>query len=528
MPFSWKEAIDELAARRARAMALGGPEAVAKQHAKGKQTARERLDQLLDAGSFQEVGTLAMYHREDAFGNPMEPKPASFICGLARVDGRPVAVGANDYTVSGGTTTAVYLHRGKGETGGFIDDMAYEYKLPMLMLLEGVGAGTAPGKSFGTLPGAAEPVYPGAVYYRAIQLMSEVPCLTAILGPTAGYAAARAVLAHFTVMVKDQACVFMSGPPVVRRALGYEIDMFDLGGYQVHTRNGGVDNVADDEADAIRQIQTVLGFLPQNVWSLPPARPNDDPPDRRCDEVMSIIPENRKRAYDMRKIINAIFDRDSFFEIGRDWGRAVIQGLARIGGYPVGVVANNCMHLGGALDSQANDKQSRFMDFCNTFHVPIIYLVDNPGFMIGREAEREGVARAAMRAVQSVQFADVPVVTLHVRKAYGLGPYAMTNPARLGLRLAWPCADWGGFPAEGGVDAMFRRQVEEAADPAEMRRKAEEFLNTMTSPWPTAEHFAVEEIIHPGETRQVIYRFIEASREGMIARLGPPAHRPRI
>ncbi len=527
MSFSWKEAIEELESRRAAAMLGGGEAAIAKQHAKGKLTARERITRLIDGESWREIGTLAKYHRYDPFGTKIGETPSSFISGLAKVDGRPVAVGANDYTVSGGTTT-VYLERAKGELGGFVDDLAHEFRIPMLSLLEGAGAGMSAPKEYGGLPGSGGNTVPRASYKRPLELMTEVPCLTAVLGPTAGYAAGRAVMSHFSVMNKNTACVFMSGPPVVKRALGYDIDMFDLGGYAVHTRIGGIDNIAEDDDDAIEQVKTVLGYLPQNVWELPPIRPTGDPVDRRPDEIMAILPENRKRAYDMRRVMRAVVDRDSFFEIGAGWGRAVIQGFARIGGYPVGVIGNNCMHLGGALDAQACDKQSRFMDFCDTFHVPILYFVDNPGFMIGAEAEQQGVARSAARAMQSAQWADVPIITIQVRKAYGLGPYSTTNPDRLGLRLAWPSADWGGFPAEGGVDAMFRRQVEEAPDPEEFRRKAEEMMNRHTSPWPTAEWFGVEEIIHPGETREIVYRFLEAARVGMASRLGPPAFRARI
>jgi len=510
---------------------MGGPDFVQKQHDRGKLTVRERIEMAADAGSFTEIGTLTVRAALDALNVRQPPRPASFVCGLARIDGRPVALGGEDFTVAGGEAT-VYLDRSKGEVGGFIDDLAHEYRLPMISLLEGVGGGVerAQEAGHGILPNSPNPTHPPAAFGRPLELMGEVPCLTAVLGPAAGLAAGRAVLSHFSVMNRETACVFMSGPPVVKRALGYDIDKFELGGAQIHAQlTGGIDNIAESEEDAIEQIRTVLGYLPQNIWELPPVRPNGDPTDRRTEEVTRIIPENPRRVYDVRKLIAAIFDEGSFFEIGRDWGRTVVQGLARIGGYPVAVFASNPMVLGGALDAKGCDKQVRLMEMADLFHLPIIYLVDCPGFMIGVEAEREGIARSAMRAIQTVLAVDVPIITLHTRKAYGMGPMAATNPNKSQLRLAWPSAQWGDFPAEGGVDAVFKRQIEAAPDPVEFRRKAEALINEYVSPWGTAEAFGIEEMIDPAETRRVIYEFIAASWGSLKLRLGKqPGYRPRI
>jgi acetyl-CoA carboxylase carboxyltransferase component len=529
MAFTWDEAIKELDSRRARALELGGPAKIERQRSTGRQTARERIEAFVDPGSFKEVGTLATYERLNKDNNAVEITSSSFLSGLAKVDGRNVALGVNDYTVSGGTTT-VYLDRLKGEIGGFTDDLAYEYKIPLVSLLEGAGAGdeTAQARGHGGVPGAMSHAVPGAAYHRTFALLDEVPCLTAILGPTAGFAAGRAVLAHFNVMTKDTACIFMGGPPVVKNALGIDVDKFDLGGSHIHTRVGGVDNIAEDETDAFAQIRRVLSYLPQNVWQAPPVVVTDDPITRRNDALLQLMPENNRRPYDPRKFAREIFDRDSFFEIGANWGRSIVQGLARIGGYPVGTIISNPIHLGGALDAQSCDKQSRFMEFCDTFHLPLVMLIDNGGFMIGVEAEQTGIARAAMRAMMAVLWIDVPIVSVFVRKAYGLGPMSQSNPVKLGLKVAWPTLEMGGMPAGGEVDAMFRRQIEEAEDPEAYRREALAMLQALRSPWKTAEHFGVEEIIHPAETREYVGRFIEASWEGMTSRLGPPKRRPRI
>ena len=528
---SWDEARAELKRRRDFALQMGGEAAVARQRARGKQTVHERIDLLADPGSFTEIGTLAVRAALDALNRRQPPTPSSYVCGLGKVDGRPVAIGGEDFTVSGGEAP-VYLDRVKGEVGGFVDDLAHEYRIPMLSLLEGVGGGVerAQESGHGIIPNSRVAANPPATFYRAMELMGEVPCLTAVLGPAAGLAAGRAVLSHFSVMNRETACVFMSGPPVVKRALGYDIDKFALGGAQIHAQiTGGIDNIAESEADAIDQVKRVLSYLPQNIWEMPPIVDAGDPPDRSTGEVTKVIPENPRRVYEVRKLINIIFDRDSFFEIGRDWGRTVVQGLARIGGYPVGVFASNPMHLSGALDTKGCDKQVRLMEMCDTFHLPIVYLVDCPGFMIGEQAEREGIARAAMRAIQTALYVEVPIVTLHTRKAYGMGPMVATNPNKSHLRLAWPSAQWGDFPAEGGVDAVFKRQIDEAEDPVEFRRQAEALINQYVSPWGTAEGFGVEEMIDPAETRDYLYRFISAGWGSMKRRLGEqPRYRPRI
>jgi acetyl-CoA carboxylase carboxyltransferase component len=239
------------------------------------------------------------------------------------------------------------------------------------------------------------------------------------------------------------------------------------------------------------------------------------------DELLDIIPENRRRPYRAAKVVEAIVDRGSFFEIGPKWGRSVTAGLARMDGIPVGVVASNPSHLGGALDAAAAEKQVRFVDMCSTFHLPIVYFVDVPGFMVGPNAERGNVVRWGMRAIQSLIQAEVPVVTVHVRKAYGMAVSATSRPDGLGLRLAWPTAEWGDLPVEGGVEAGFKREIEAAEDPEEYRRLAEERMLALADPWKTVEAFGVENMIDPRDTREIVCAFLNASLTKLRTTLGP-------
>ncbi|MEE9199621.1 MAG: carboxyl transferase domain-containing protein [Dehalococcoidia bacterium] len=514
--FTWEEARKELRSRRERALQQGGPEAVARQHKGGRRTVRERLQELADEGSFFEIGTLASHDRRDAQGNKLEPTSSSYVMGLAEVDGRPVAIGGEDYTVEGGAIEVGH-DRIKGGMSGFVEDLAHEYRIPLLMCMEGVGGGVGREEKEGHAP-----LVSGHSIGRSYQLLGEVPVLAAAMGACAGVTAARVVLSHFTVMTRDTACIFAGGPPIVERALGHRVNKFDLGGAKVHTQVSAlIDNVAEDESDALNQLKRVLSYLPQNVWEMPPHIPTDDPPDRRDEILLKILPEDRRRAYDSHDVLEVLVDSGSFFEIGPDWGQALITGLARFGGYPVGVLANNPIHIGGALDAQASQKQTRFIEFCDTFHIPLVYLVDVPGFMIGEPAEREGTLRKGMRALQALIEASVPMVSVYMRKAFGMAGLATANADRLNLRVAWPTAEWGDMPIEGGVFAAHRREIEAAPNPDALRAEIEARMLEAASPWKTAEAFGVEEMIDPTETRGFVTRFIKASQGSIRTALGP-------
>ena len=515
--FTWAKAREELAARRARALEHGGEAAVARQRAAGRRTARERLAELADPGSFREIGTIAVDRSYDADGNPLEPTSTSYITGLAEIDGRPVIIGADDFTVSGGYT--VNLEQFKGHFDGYAEKLALEYRIPLLTNVEGVGGGVniQQGKGYSIVPSSM-------TFGASIALLRQVPVLAAAMGPCAGGHGARVLMSHFSVMTKDTACLFSGGPPTVERALGQKIDKFELGGAEVHTRHSGiVDNVAEDETDANSQLRRVLGYLPQNAWEMPPFVPTDDPSDRAGDALLKIVPENRRRVYDVHKVIEVVADEGSFFEIGPHWGRSLVTGLCRFGGYPVGLLANNPMQIGGAVDAQAAEKQVRFIQVCETFHIPLVYLVDTPGFLIGPEAEKAATLRKGLRAVQSMQECSVPVITIQMRKAFGMAAMATGNPARLCLRFCWPSAEFGDMPVEGGVAAAFRREIEAADDPDAYRKEIEQKLLGEASPWKTAEAFGVEEMIDPSETRSLICRYIKTVQGRIRTTLGPRA-----
>jgi methylmalonyl-CoA decarboxylase subunit alpha len=518
--FSWEGAIADLERRWQSAQELGGEDRIARQHSDGRLTVRERVERLTDR--FHEVGGLARYTERDGAGNVVTDMPSSYVCGLGEIDGCFVAVGGDDFTVRGGAAQT-YLDRLKGGMGGFVEDLAHEYRIPLLLLIEGVGgsATAADDKGHVFIPSSLS-------FTRSYELMAEVPVLTAVLGAAAGASAGRAAVSHFSV-ISEQGVAFAGGPPVVKRSLGIDVDKYELGGAKMHTTTSGlIDNLAADDDDAIEQLRRVLGYLPPNVWSLPPRGPRDDPADRRDQALLEVVPENRRRAYKMRAVLEAVADRGSVFEIGPGWAKPLITCLVRIDGIPCGMIANDPKIMGGALDAAAAEKQVRFVDFCSTFHLPIVYFVDVPGFMVGPASEQAGVLRKGMRAVGALLEAEVPIVTIHVRKAFGMATQATSNPDRLGLRLAWPSAEWGDMPVEGGVAAGFRREIAAAEDPEAFRREIEQRLRQASDPWKTVEAFGVEAMIDPRETRPLVAAFLNAAQGAMKTELGPPRRQWRM
>lgn len=516
MTFTWESALAELEKRRALSRQLGGERRVQRQKDQGRLTIRERIEAMTD--EFQEIGEFTTVDEVDANGNVIGKLPAGFVCGLGKVDDRTVAIGGEDFTIRGGAPQT-YLDRMKGGLGGFVEDLAHEYKIPLMMFVEGIGGDVTAQEDKGHAY-----LVSSMSWQRSFDLLTEVPVVGMVSGAAVGGAAARAVLSHFSVMTKDSV-IFAGGPPLVRRALGIDLTKEELGGARIATASGAIDNIAEDEADAIDQMKTFLSYLPQNVWELPPRTESEDPVTRRAPELLKIIPENRRQPYKVNKMIEAIVDTRSFFEIGPSWGKSVVTGLARMDGMPIGVVASNPRHLGGALDASAAEKQVRFVDMCSTFHIPILYFVDVPGFMVGPQAEKANVVRWGMRAIQSVIEAEVPIVTIQVRKAYGLAASATSNPDKLGLRLAWPTGEWGDLPIEGGVEAAYGRQIAEADDPARMRAQVEARMAELVDPWRTAEAFGVEGMIDPRETREIVAAFFNASRHAMKSQIHEPKRR---
>jgi acetyl-CoA carboxylase carboxyltransferase component len=511
---SWKPEADEIAQRHRWAEQLGGEESVQRHHDQGRLTIRERIDALLDTGSLQEVGKLtgtATY----ADGKVTHVTPAPYVMGVGTINSRPVAIGGEDFTVRGGSSWG--SSRRKGGQGGFIEDLAANYRIPLINLIDGAGGTVTSARRRGYT------VFPGVHgFERSVELLGIVPVVSAVLGTAAGGPAGRAILSHWSVMVRGTSQIFAAGPPVVERSLGEKLSKEELGGSRMAVDIAGtVDNGVESEAECFDAIRRFLGYLPQNVWELPPEIPCDDPPDRRDDALLKIVPRERRQPYNMRKLLGMIVDRDSVFEIQPTFGRSVITSLARMNGRTVGIIANNPMMLGGAMDAKSARKQTHFIELCDTFHIPLIFLVDVPGFMVGSQAEAAATLREGMRTVYAALQVSVPILTVVIRKCYGMAGMGTTDKIGTDFKIAWPSAEWGSLPVEGGVAAAFRREIAAAPDPAQRQAEIEAELRTLASPFLTAEAFAVEDVIDPRDTRPYLCRFLDAAQARLRTTLGP-------
>lgn len=514
----WLAEIDDLNERRRLSRLREHEEGVQRHRAQGKLLAIERVERLLDPGSFAELGSTAgtpVY--ED--GKLVAFKPAGAVMGTGRIDGRRVAVHAEDFTARGmpGRGSSTSGDARQGNKGGFAEKMAQEWRLPMVRLIDAYGANIraieGTGRTYipklGGMPGMR-------------RLMATVPVVSAVMGSIAGLPAAVAVAAHWSIMIKGQSHVFPAGPPVVRRALGMDIHKEDLGGYKVHAMKSGViDNLAENEDDAFQQIRRFLSYLPSNIWQLPPRVENGDDPNRREDELIRIIPKNRMRVYNPRRMVNLIVDKDSFFELAPFYGRSLITGFARFNGYPVGLLANDPYYIGGSLDAPASEKLTRFVDMCDMFHLPIVNFVDQPGFMVGPASEAEGTIRKGTRAIWAIEESTVPWLAIVVRKCYGVAGAAHLRYGGLEMVYGWPSAEWGSIPIEGGVEAAYRRDIDNSPDPEARRKELEQRLIDIRNPIGTAEVFGVPEIIDPRDTRPLICEFVEIARDVTATQLGP-------
>jgi propionyl-CoA carboxylase beta chain len=337
--------------------------------------------------------------------------------------------------------------------------------------------------------------------------MQRAPVVSLALGPCAGLGAGRVAASHFSVMVKGLSQVFVAGPPVAK-AIGEDVDKEGLGGWEINGRNGVVDNVVDSEAEAFATARRFLSYLPSNSDELPPVQPSNDDPKRKEQFLIDIVPKDGRTPYKPRRIIEAVCDLGSFFEIGELWGRQVVTGFARIDGHPVAVLAGDPFFLDGAWTADACDKVVRHFDLADTFHLPIVHFVDCPGFAVGAKHERAGVTRKGVRAMAAVYQAQVPILPVVIRKAYGLAGSAMFNPTRTRWRYCWPSGDWGSLPMAGGIEAAYKRQLEASKDPeAELKELYRKF-EAMRSPFRTAEAFIAEEIIDPRDTRPLVVDFV--------------------
>ena len=512
---SWHEEVEELRRRQALAQAMGGAEGIARQHGRGKLTVRERIDRLTDAGSWREfMGLVGSATYADGALQSFTPKAS--VDGIARLNGRKAVISAGDFTVRGGA--------GGGSSGGGLgaelraNERALEWRLPYVRLLDAAGGSV---RSFADI---GRTYLPDGNIWTAIdvRLLSRVPVVAAVMGSVAGLPAINACLAHFNLMVKDTSQLFPGGPPVVKAALGYDITKEELGGDAIHTRvSGVVDNLARDEDHAFEMIKQFLSYLPANVWEMAPRAATHDDPLRRDEGLLSIIPRNRRQVFDAHKLLHMVLDKDSLFEIAPQYGKARITGLARLNGYPVGVMANNPKHKGGTTDVAAGDKVIRLMQLCDTFHLPLISFADEPGFMVGLESEKAGIERAGARLVSYVCESRMPWLTVVVGRLYGVAGQCHHRPSGMFRRYAWPSANWGSMHIAGGAAAAYKREIESAANPEQRRMEIEEELNALASPFRTAEATG-QDIIDPRDTRALLCEFVEDAQAVLQTQLGLP------
>jgi len=507
---TWQPEIDELRRRQALARAMGGPEKLKRHRDNGKLDVRARIDALLDRDSFHEIGELSGFAAYDPAGDLEEFTPANFICGRGRIDGRPVVIEGDDFTVRGGAADA-----GLREKMIAAEMMASAMRMPLIRLIDGTGGGG----SVKTLEMAGRTYVPEVRgWQHAIANMGTVPVVALALGSVAGLGAARAVTSHYSIMVKGSSQMFIAGPPVVARA-GETLSKEELGGSAIHTRNGAIDEEAESEEDAFARTRRFLSYLPASIDELSPRAAVTDDPARREAWLLDAIPRDRRKVYKMRPIIEAVLDKDSFFEIGRYNGRSVITGFGRVDGWPVALMAGDPFFFGGGWSADASEKVMRFVDLAQTFHLPVIHLVDCPGFVVGLQSEKAATIRHGARAMAAVYQTNVPWCSILVRKVYGVAGAAHQNCSRFNFRYAWPSGDWGSLPIEGGLEAAYRAQLDAAEDPKKLMAEIEERLNRVRSPFRTAETYQVEEIIDPRDTRPLLVEF--ANLAARVLKPGP-------
>ena len=516
----WQPEIDELNHRKYLAEQMGGKEGIERQHSRGKLTVRERIARLADPDSFQEIGTLvgsATYEGDKL----VDLTPSNYVIGTCTLNGRQVVLNCGDFTVRGGAADASI-----GDKTGYAQKLAINYRLPYIRLLDSTGGSV---KTFEHIGRTYIPV--NQATWGVEKMLCIVPVVALALGSVAGLPAVEACLAHFNIMVKGISQVFPGGPPVVKAALGYDITKEELGDERTQVFQGGVvDNLAETEEEAFDMARRFLSHMPQNVWEMPPRVEPADDPNRRDEELLSVIPRERSRGYNPYAVLKHVFDYDSFFEITPFYGRSRITGLARVNGYPVGVMINNPMFLGGSMDVTAGTKVIRFMQLCNTFHLPMVYFADEPGFMVGLEAQKQGIVRAGAKMLYATLQTRMPWITFVVRQIYGVaGQCHDRGNQGMFKRVAWPSANWGSMHIEGGAVAAYRREIESAPDPEAKREEIESRLKAIASPFRTAEAFNIEDIIDPRDTRPILCDFIEMAQPVLKTQLGPtpgPSYQP--
>ncbi|MDE3130914.1 MAG: acyl-CoA carboxylase subunit beta [Acidobacteriota bacterium] len=507
-----RKLVEDLHAQRERIKLGGGEEKVARQHAAEKLTARERLALLIDEGTWVELGIQAQPHFSQA---PMAGRAApadGVLTGYGKVEGRLVAVAAYDFTVMAGAM---------GMTGELkvtrLRELALSKRIPLIWLLDSAGARIQ--EAVGSLFAGT-----GQLFRDQVLMSGVVPQIAAVMGPCAAGTAYIPGLADVVLMVAGRGSMALAGPHLVRAAIGEDVTPEELGGSRVHTRISGVaDLEAADDPDCIAQIKRYLSYFPQSCDQPPPLLAAGDPIDRADEGLLDVLPASTRQAYDIHDVIGRIVDDGACLELKPRWGRSIVTCLVRFGGRPAGIVASQPKHLGGILDNDSADKAARFINLCNAYGLPLVYLVDVPGFMVGTKVEQGGIIRHGAKMLHATASATVPKITVILRKAYGAGYYVMCGRAyEPDLIVAWPTAEISVMGAEGAVEIIFRKEMQEAEDPDAKRRELTDAYRQLIDVYVAARNDMIDDVIDPRETRAQICRALELSAGKRVER---PARR---
>ena len=500
--------VEDLHERREQARLGGGEERIARQHEQGKLTARERLALLIDEGTFTELG---IHGRPHFSQRAMEGKDApadGVVTGYGTVDGRLVAVAAYDFTVMAGSM---------GMTGeqkvARLRELALTKRIPMLWLLDSAGA---------RIQEAAGSLFAGSghLFREEVTMSGVVPQVAALMGPCAAGTAYIPGLADFVPMVKGRGSMALAGPHLTKAVTGEDVTQEELGGSRIHTRVSGVGDLeVESDEDCIAAVRDYLSYFPQHCEEPPPVREVSDPVDRMDDELLDILPDSPRKPYDMYDLIARIVDDGDWFDLKPRWARTIITCLARMGGRPVGIVANQPKHLGGILENDSADKAARFVNLCDAYGIPLVFLMDVPGFMVGTKVEQAGIIRHGAKMLYAVSRATVPKITVVIRKAYGAGYYVMNGRAyEPDLIVAWPSAEISVMGPEGAVNIIFRKQIEAAEDPDATRAEMIEGIRKTIDPYIAAGNALIDDIIDPRETRPTVIRALEMAETKRVQR----------
>jgi acetyl-CoA carboxylase carboxyltransferase component len=500
--------VEDLHERREQIKLGGGPERIERQHAGDKLTGRERLELLIDSGTFTELGIHGRPHFSQRAMDGKEAPADGVITGYGRIDGRLVAVCAYDFTVMAGSM---------GMTGELkvarLRELALQKRIPFIWLLDSAGA---------RIQEAAGSLFAGSgqLFREEVVMSGVIPQIAALMGPCAAGTAYIPGLADFVPMVKGRGSMALAGPYLTKAVTGEDVSQEELGGSRVHTRISGVGDleVGSDE-ECIAAIKQYLSFFPQNCEEAAPLLPSRDPVDRMDEALLDVLPDSPRKPYDMYDVVRRIVDGGYYFDIKPRWARTIITCLARMGGRPVGIVANQPRHLGGILENDSADKAARFINLCDAFGIPLLFLQDVPGFMVGTKVEQAGIIRHGAKMLYAVSRATVPKITVVIRKAYGAGYYVMCGKAyEPDLIVAWPSAEISVMGPEGAVNIIFRKQIEASEDPDAARAEMIEGIRKTIDPYIAAGNAMIDDIIDPRETRPTVIKALEMAATKRVER----------